>query len=60
VDNGLLDGAAALELDMKTVVSFDNLTRLRFIEHASRGSNPCTVLVLDSSDWYSYGIFTIY
>jgi hypothetical protein len=56
--NGLLDEAAALELNMKTaVVSFDNLTRQRFIEHASRGSNPCSVLVLDSSGWYSYGIF---
>ncbi|KAK3127401.1 hypothetical protein QOZ80_7AG0572800 [Eleusine coracana subsp. coracana] len=32
--NGLLDEAAALELDMKTaVVSFDNLTRQRFTEH---------------------------
>ncbi|GJN11360.1 hypothetical protein PR202_ga29545 [Eleusine coracana subsp. coracana] len=40
--NGLLDEAAALELDMKTaVVSFDNLTRQRFTEHASRGSNLC-------------------
>ncbi|TVU38414.1 hypothetical protein EJB05_11782, partial [Eragrostis curvula] len=35
--NGLLDDVAALELDMKmAVLSFDNLTRQRFTEHASR------------------------
>ncbi|KAK3125382.1 hypothetical protein QOZ80_7BG0604090 [Eleusine coracana subsp. coracana] len=40
--NGLLDEAAALELDMKTaVVSFDNLTRQRFTEHkiSDEGNN---------------------
>ncbi|KAF0905986.1 hypothetical protein E2562_009007, partial [Oryza meyeriana var. granulata] len=32
--NGLLDEAGALELDMKTaMISFNNLTRQRFIEH---------------------------
>uniref|UniRef100_A0A0E0LM87 Uncharacterized protein n=1 Tax=Oryza punctata TaxID=4537 RepID=A0A0E0LM87_ORYPU len=37
--NGLLDEAGALELDMKTaMISFNNLTRQRFIEHASSGS----------------------
>uniref|UniRef100_A0A0A9EUK3 Uncharacterized protein n=1 Tax=Arundo donax TaxID=35708 RepID=A0A0A9EUK3_ARUDO len=37
--NGLLEEAGAMELDMKTaVLAFDNLTRQRFTEHASRES----------------------
>jgi competence protein ComGC len=45
--NVLLDEAGALELDMKTaMISFNNLTRQRFIEHASSGSKSvyCTCL----------------
>jgi hypothetical protein len=38
--NGLLEETGAPELDMKTaVVAFDHLTRQRFTEHSSRGSN---------------------
>lgn len=45
--NGLLEEAGALELDMKTtVLAFDNLTRKRFTEHASGGSNLLCIVII--------------
>ncbi|XP_052161237.1 uncharacterized protein LOC127778656 [Oryza glaberrima] len=47
--NGLLDEAGALELDMKTaMISFNNLTRQRFIEHKISGEDSMHLKTTES------------